>query len=263
MSDEEGAARASTGKDRQHTPLFDLAPARGDSNRERTPPRGQGAQATRAPLLYTQARDREDIGTECCRRGSGSEERHTLRWERTPSPPGDTLRPLYGKTPRYLFTAGSATYQHTYVRDHGNALRIRPRTVTQNYATGPHTRVRANRTPEAEQPLPPYGTCLNIHTTHQPVSLKEGRAWTGTRRAKVVFNWTVREIYLTIRLAKIVRDIYHTTALDRAVRETYRTDTVSTETWWDTRILGIRIRRGMMRAPIFHLKRSHTNGCVA
>jgi len=89
MSENEGAARASAGQDRQPTPLFDIAPARGDPNRERTLPRGLGAHTTRTPLLATPAVDREDIETERRRRGSGSEERRTLRWDITPSPLDD------------------------------------------------------------------------------------------------------------------------------------------------------------------------------
>jgi len=90
-------------------PLPDTAPARSDPDKEHTPPRGQGAPTTRAPLLPTQAVDREDIRTERRRRDSGSEERRTLRWNRTPSPQDearhsfspiryDTERPL---SPRY------------------------------------------------------------------------------------------------------------------------------------------------------------------
>jgi len=91
---------------------------------------------------------------------------------------GNILRPPYGTTPRDRFTAGSATYRPTFVRDHGNTLRMRHRTVTRNYATGPYTHARADRTPYAEPPLPPYGTDLNVHTTPQPASPKEGRVWT-------------------------------------------------------------------------------------
>jgi len=128
MSDDEGAARASAGQDRQHTPLFDLTPASGDSNRERTPQRGQGAHATRAPLLSTQPGNREDIRTE--RRYEAPTQRNAEPYvgkeHRPHKTTGDILRPTYGTTQRDRFTAGSATYRPTYVGDYGNALPMRP-----------------------------------------------------------------------------------------------------------------------------------------
>jgi len=86
MSNDEGAARAQS---RQPTPLFDTTPGRRDPDRERTPPRGLGAHTIRAPLLQTRAMNQEDNRTVRRRRDSGSEERRTLRWERSPSPLAD------------------------------------------------------------------------------------------------------------------------------------------------------------------------------
>jgi len=59
MSDDEGAARAPAVLIRQPTPLLDLVFARGNAEKEFTPPRGQEQEAptTRAPLLPTPAVD--------------------------------------------------------------------------------------------------------------------------------------------------------------------------------------------------------------
>jgi len=81
MSDDEGATRAPAVLIRPPTPLSDLAPARGDPDKECTPPRGLGAQTIRAPLLPTPAVDCEDTRTERRRRDSGPEERRNLLWE--------------------------------------------------------------------------------------------------------------------------------------------------------------------------------------
>jgi len=86
MSEDEGAARALS---RQPTPLFDTAPGRRDPDKDRTPLRGLGAHTIGAPLLQTPAMDQEDNRTDRRRRDSGSEERRTLRWERSPSPLAD------------------------------------------------------------------------------------------------------------------------------------------------------------------------------
>jgi len=86
MSDDGGAARAPS---RQPTPLFDTTAARRDPDRERTPPRRLGAHTIRAPLLPTPAIDQEDNQPGRRRRDSGSEERRTLRWDRSPSPLAD------------------------------------------------------------------------------------------------------------------------------------------------------------------------------
>jgi len=72
MSDEEGAARAQAGPDRQPTPLFDTTSAR---NRKLTPPRGLGAHTIRALFLPTLAMDHGDHRTEHRRLDSASEER--------------------------------------------------------------------------------------------------------------------------------------------------------------------------------------------
>jgi len=183
MSDNEGAARAQS---RQPTPLFNTAPARRDPDRERTPPKELGAHTIRALLLPTPAVDRDDTRTE----------RRRLRLRGTPHPavgknthPQDgcsfaILHPLSDTTPKDLTTAGSATYQPTYVQDHPNAQRMCPRTVSPNYATGTHTRASADRMPEAERPLPPQGTYLDVHTAHQPVSRKVSRVWTWRRQER-------------------------------------------------------------------------------
>jgi len=94
MSDYEGAAQASAAQTRRPTPLPDTSSARRDPDREQTPPRGLGAPTTRAPLLPTPAVDCGDIRTERRRRDSGSDERRTLRWERTPSPQDEGRRSL-------------------------------------------------------------------------------------------------------------------------------------------------------------------------
>jgi len=139
MSSDDGAARAPAGPDWQHTPLFDLAPVRGTLTQKRTLPRGLGAPTTRAPLLCTPAVDREDIGTERRRRNSGSVERRTLRWERTPSPQVDGRQSP--STLRDRFIAGSATYQPTY-KTGSRDKQTHPRTATPNHATGLHTCVQ-------------------------------------------------------------------------------------------------------------------------
>jgi len=80
---------------------------------------------------------------------------------------GAILNPPSDTTPKDLTTTGSAPYQPTYVRDHGNALQMRPRTALRKYAIVPPIRDRADTTSEAGQHSPPYGTCLVVHITER------------------------------------------------------------------------------------------------
>jgi len=177
MSDDEGAAQASAAQTRWPMPLPDTAPPRSDPDSEHTPPRGQGAPTTRAPLLPTPAVDCEDIRTERRRRDSGSEECRTLRWYRAPSPQDEgphSLSPIRYDTDRsHRATPDSATYRPIYVRDHGSGHRTHPLIPSQNHATVPLTPDAAAMMAKAEHHRQPSWTRFVGHDYHPTVSQRE------------------------------------------------------------------------------------------
>jgi len=195
MSDDEGVARAQS---RQPTPLFDTA--RRDPDRERTPPRGQGAHG------------------QFHRRVRRSEERRTLRWDRSPSPLADGRHsrssiPYVTEGPLYSRFRDLPAHLRTGSRKRATDAPLDGYVQTANGSV--HTRPSR---PEARGRISPV-TLWNMsrRPPNSPTGLTEGRPRTTLNMdgGEDIGHHLIR--YKTRRELLITREFYHTTERTKMV----------------------------------------------